>query len=179
VLLLAIRWFRGGARSSEEVNIFPEILIQGRKQRLLHQHQNNFTFHLNATPSFKATPRPREKQEESAGKGSCHHSPRAPPHHHRPHGAAAAWLPGQSPQATGQAIREDTGVLGPSKLFTFHFSDFWLHYFHKTEMTELEQHLKYYFSHFEALIFPAVVKVEGSYIFLKAASTRHEHFHKQ
>lgn len=176
MLLLAIRWFRGGARSSEEVNIFPEILIQCRKQRLLHQHQNNFTFRLNATPSFKATPRPREKQERKCRQREL---PCAPPHHHRPHWAAAAWLPGQSPQATGQAIREDTGVLGPSKLFTFHFSDFWLHGFHKTEMTELEQHLKSYFSHFEALIFPAVVKVEGSYIFLKAASTRHEHFHKQ
>lgn len=63
MLLLEIRWFRGGARSSEEVNIFPYILIQCRKHRLLHQHQNNFTFHLNATPSFKATPRPQEKQE--------------------------------------------------------------------------------------------------------------------
>ena len=46
-------------------------------------------------------------------------------------------------------------------------------------MTELEQRLKSYFSHFEALPFPAMVKVEGSYIFLKEASTRHEHVHKE
>lgn len=98
MLLLAIRWFRGGASFSEEANIFPEILIQCRKQRLLHQHQNNFTFHLNATPSLKATPRPREKQERKCRQREL--LPFAmcpPPHHHRPPGAAAARFSLDSP----------------------------------------------------------------------------------
>lgn len=179
MLLLAIRWFRGGASFSEEANIFPEILIQCRKQRLLHQHQNNFTFRLNATPSLKATPRPREKQERKCRQrellpfAMCpHHTTTAHPGQQQ-HGSP--WI---VPSGHGTGHRRGRVSSGPFQAVHTSLQWFLIILFSQNQ-DDLEQHLKSYFSHSEALVFPAMVKVEGSYIFLKAASTRHEHFHKE
>lgn len=134
------------------------------------------TFHLNATPSLKATPRLEKSKKESADKGSYYHS-LVPLNTPPPPTRSSSMVLLIVPRPRNRPSERTREFWGPSRLFTLHFSDFWLYCFHKNQ-DDLEQHLKSYFSHSEALVFPAMVKVEGSYIFLKAASTRHEHLQR-
>ena len=130
---------QGDANSWEEVDIFPYIRFwYNAKNRLLHRYQNNFTLHLNAAPSSKATPKHQEKQETKHMQRKLplvDMCPLPPP---STQDSIITVLLGRSTQANEQIVWKDTWILGPSRLFTLCFKNFGLYCFHKTGMTELE-----------------------------------------
>lgn len=136
-------------------------------------------FILTPLPPWKQLPDLEKSKKESADKGSYYHSPCAPHHTTTAHpGQQQHGSPWIVPSGHGTGHRRGRVSSGPFQAVHTSLQWFLIILFSQNQ-DDLEQHLKSYFSHSEALVFPAMVKVEGSYIFLKAASTRHEHFHKE